>query len=172
MRLTGILMLAALATACDTQYEFEDVTIGDDQTGRAPRAKSNSQFVRSVYADLIGRAPELYDLVIRFNGAEALRLPLDEQQLLVNALDAVGDPTPLRNLIVAGLVHHAEASLPDKVEVDDPEQFIRDQFRRFLGREPNAYELRAFADEWAADPKVNPRTVVRALIASREYQSQ
>jgi len=50
--------------------------------------------------------------------------------------------------------------------------YIRDQFRRLLGREPNTYELEAFAAEWENDPAVGPRTVIRAIIASREYQSQ
>lgn len=169
----GVLLVAVAfgASACDTVYDFEDVTVGGDGADRAPRERTNSQFLRAVYADLIGRQPEVYDVSVVLAGTEANRFSVDEQQFLLSALDSVGDPKPLRNLIVAGLVRHAEVELPDKADVDDPSVFITEQFVRFLGREPGAYELRAFLDEWNADPDVNPRTVVRALIASREYQS-
>lgn len=171
--LSTALVIAALATSgCgETTYEFEPVVVGDDGDARAPRPKTNQQFLRSVYADLIGRAPEVYDFVLTVGGAERARLRIDEQQFLLGALDSVGDPAPLRSAIASGLVRHAEADLPAKGDVGDPDQFIRDQFRRFLGREPNAYELRGFRDAWDADDAVNPRTVIRALIDSREYQS-
>ena len=55
--------------------------------------------------------------------------------------------------------------------MDDPAEFIAEQFRRLLGREPSAYELRAFADEWQTDDAVGPRAIIRALVGSREYQS-
>ncbi len=169
--LIALAAVAALAAACETTYEFDDVQIGDDDSAKTPRDRSNSQFLRSVYADLLGRTPEVYDFVIEFDGVEANRFPINESDFLMGALDAVGDPTPMRNLIVAGLVRSAEAAIPDKDDIDDPADYIRTQFRAFLGRDPNEYELRTFVDEWDTDDAVNPRTVVRALIASREYQS-
>jgi hypothetical protein len=161
----------ALAAGCDTTYVFDDIDLGDDHGARAPREKSNSQYLRAVYADLIGRAPEAYEFEIRVDGQELFRFPIDEQRALVQTLDGVGDPAPLRALLAAGLVHSSEIELPAKSEVDDPEAFIADQFRRYLGRDPGVYELRAFLDEWDADPAVNPRTVVRAILGAREYQS-
>jgi hypothetical protein len=83
----------------------------------------------------------------------------------------MGDSRPLRALLVAGLAASAEVGLPARGDVDDPAEFVGEQFRRLLGREPSAYELRAFVDEWRADDAVGPRTVVRALVGSREYQS-
>ena len=65
----------------------------------------------------------------------------------------------------------AEITIPDKSTVTSRD-YIREQFRRLLGREPNTYELEAFAAEWDKDPAVGPRTIIRAIIASREYQSQ
>ena len=172
--LWGALVCAlVLVAGCgDTTYEFDPVVVGDDDDStRAPREKSNQQFLRSVYADLIGRAPEVYDVVISDGPVELGAFQIDEQEFLLGSLDSVGDSRFLRGLITAGLVRHAEVDLPDKGQVDDPDQFIRDQFRRFLGREPNSYELRGFRDGWDTDDAVNPRTVVRALIDSREYQS-
>lgn len=164
--------LALLSTACgDTTYSFEDVTVGEDDGARAPRERSNSQFVRAVYGDLVGRAPESYEFVVEAGPTELFSFPVNEQSLLVDVLEGMGDSRPLRALLTAGLVASAEVALPDRGEVDEPAEFISEQFRRLLGREPSAYELRAFVDEWEADDAVGPRTVVRALIGSREYQS-
>jgi hypothetical protein len=169
---TAIAVVAALGlVGCDTTYAFDSIEIGGDQAGRAPAAVSNTQFVRTVYADLLGRAPDVYDFEVE-SAAGGYTLPIDEQESLVYALDSLGDPDPLRAVIVAGLVRSAEVELTEKAQVTDPRAFIREQFRRFLGREPGSYELIAFEAEWEADPAVGPRTVVRALIGSREYQSR
>lgn len=165
------LVACALAGCGDTTYQFEDVTVGDEDGARAPRDRSNSQFVRAVYSDLVGRAPESYEFLITINGGRPIPLQVNEQSLLVGALEGMGDSRPLRALVVAGLVASAEVSLPERDEVEEPADFIAEQFRRLLGREPGAYELRAFVDEWEADGAVGPRQVVRALIGSREYQS-
>jgi hypothetical protein len=171
---TALLVASALAlpiglTACDTTYDFDPVAVGGDGD-RAPRPRTNSQFVRAVYSDLLGRAPEVYDFQVTNGGVELNHFQIDEQAILVGALDAVGDPAPMRSRLVAGLVRSSESALPDKTEVDDPEGFIADQFRQLLGRDPNLYELDAFASAWRDDDAVGPRTVVRALVGSREYQ--
>ncbi len=171
--MSRLLFLAVLALAAcgETTYEFDRSGAGSDDT-HAPRAKSNSQFLRAVYADLVGRAPTSYDFeVVSAAGDPLLRFPVNEQSLLLGTLDAVGDPPPLRSIIVAGLVRCAEVHVPAKQGVDDPAAWISEQFKRFLGREPNAYELDTFVHAWNEDPAVGPRTVIRALIGSREYQS-
>lgn len=170
--LCAALLLAVPATGCsETTYEFDDVDLGGDDDGRTPRERSNSQFIRAAYADLVGRAPESYDFEVSFNGTFAGAFPINEQDILMGALDGVGDPSAVRSLIIAGLLESEEVDIPAKSEVSDPEEFIRDQFRFFLGRDPGVYELRAFTDEWATDAAVNPRTVIRALMESREYQT-
>jgi hypothetical protein len=167
-----LLLIVALAGACaDTTYDYDPATAGDVEGGdRAPRVKTSSQFLRGLYADLLGRTPERYDFVIRFNG-QSQALPLDEEMMLSGVLDGLGDSLPLRNLMVKGLLHSEEITIPAKTAVDAKE-YISEQFRRLLGREPNAYELGAFVDEWNKDPAVGPRTIIRAITGSREYQSQ
>jgi hypothetical protein len=169
-----IAMVCALAVAaCATTYEYDPVAVGDPEGGdRAPRSKTSSQFVRGVYADLLGRTPTTFDFTLKFNGATQFTLPLDEQAQLINVLDGLGDGLPMRNVIVNGLLHGSEVTLPAKGSVADPRAYIREQFTRLLGREPNAYELESFADAWDRDPAVGPRTIIRAIVGSREYQSQ
>jgi hypothetical protein len=172
MKIIALAVCLALAAGCSTTYDFEPVTVGEDDSGRDPRPKSSSQFIRSVYADLYGRTPEVYDFTITQGPMVLVQFPIDEQEQLVAAQDAVGDPTSLRSRLVAGMVRAPEAGLPSKASVSDPAAFIADKFRRLLGREPSPYELAIFVDEWNNDPAVGPHAVVRALIASREYQSQ
>ncbi len=109
--------------------------------------------------------------MIKFQGTEVFRFNADEEALLTNSLDGLGDSLPMRNLIVKALLHSAEITIPDKSAVV-ARDYIREQFRTLLGREPNTYELEAFAAEWENDPAVGPRTIIRAIVASREYQSQ
>jgi hypothetical protein len=169
-----IVIACALAVAaCATTYDYDPTAVGNPEGGeRAPRSKSSSQFVRGVYADLLGRTPASYDFTLQISGVIQATLPIDEQAQLVGALDGIGDALPMRNLLVNGLLHGAEVAIPDKTGVSDPRAYIRQQFTRLLGREPNAYELQAFAEAWTGDPAVGPRTIIRAITGSRAYQSQ
>lgn len=173
----GAALLLSIAPAglggCSYSYEFDPLTVGDDAAGRAPEPRSNSQFVRAVYADLLGRAPDVYDFaLLDAQGNEIFAFPIQEQRDLVGALDGVGDPDPLRALMTAGLLGSGEVSLPAKADVQDPDAFVRDQFRTLLGREPNAYEAFAFGEAWRTDDATGPRAVIRAIVGSREYQSR
>jgi len=168
-----IVLLCALACACTTTYDYDPTTVGDPEGGdRVPRGKTSAQFVRGVYADLVGRTPVTYDFTLSLNGVKQFTIPLDEQTQLVGVLDGLGDGLPMRNLVVNGLLHSTQVAIPEKASVADPRAYIAQQFARLLGREPNAYELQAFADAWTRDPAVGPRTIIRAIAGSREYQSQ
>jgi hypothetical protein len=170
--LAFIVAVALAAPACTDTYEFDPATAGDAEGATQRRAKTSSQFLRSLYADVLSRTPENYEFVLRFNGTEAFRFRIDEEAQLTGVLEGIGDSLPMRNLVANGLLHSVEVTIPAKASVADPRAYIRDQFRRFLGREPSAYELEQFAGEWEKDTAVGPRTIIRAIIGSREYQSQ
>jgi hypothetical protein len=160
------------AACSETTYEFDPVSVGEDGPARDPQPRTNTQYIRGLYTDLVGRAPESYDFEIYDQSGTLVSVfPIAEQEYLLFTLDGVGDPTPLRSLIATGLVQSDEVDLPDKDGVDDPAAWITDQFRQFLGREPNTYELDVFVSEWESDPAVGPDAVIRALVGSREYQS-
>lgn len=169
----ALVALALAAPACTETYHYDPATAGDPEGdgAREPRPKSSTQFLRGLYADLLDRAPESFTFVLKF-GDQQIPIPLDEERQLTEALDGIGDSLPLRNLIAQGLLHSVESAVPERASVADPRAFIRAQFRRFLGREPNAYELEQFAGEWTTDAAVGPRTIIRAIVGSREYQSQ
>jgi hypothetical protein len=165
------LVTFALLGACTTTYDVDRVSAGAPETGgRVLHAKTSSEFVRGIYADLVGRTPESYDFELDINGTQAVKFPIDEEAMLVATLDGLGDGLPMRNLLVIGLLHSAEVMLPDKTAVADPRTYIHDQFTKLLGREPNVYELETFTKAWESDPAVGPRAVIRAITGSREYQ--
>lgn len=161
-----------VVASCTTTYDYDPATAGTpDSTDKPLHVETSSQFVRGIYADLLGRTPKTYDFELDINSTPAVKFQIDEQATIVNTLDGVGDSQPMRNLVVAGLLHSAELALPDKTAVADPRVYIHDQFTHLLGREPNVYELEAFAQAWQTDPAVGPRAVIRAITGSREYQS-
>lgn len=167
-----LVLLAALA-GCSTTYDFDPASAGTPEGSAKPlHVKTSDQFVRGIYADLLGRTPETYDFELDINGTPDVKFQIDEQTTIENTLDGIGDSQPMRNLVVAGLLHSAELTLPDKASVADPRSYIHDQFTHLLGREPNVYELDAFAQAWQSNPAVGPRAVIRAITGSREYQSQ
>jgi hypothetical protein len=167
-----IVLCCALALGCAETYDYDPATAGDQEgSARELRGKTSSQFVRAIYADLLGRTPETYELTVDQGGQGGFKFPIDEERLLVGTLDGLGDSLPVRNLIANGILHGGEATVPDKSAVDAV-PFIREQFAKLLGREPNSYELAAFQGAWTRDPAVGPRTVIRAIVGSREYQSQ
>jgi len=172
-RLATLTIAAALAaSACTETYAYDPATAGEAEADHQARAKTSSQFLRGLYADVLSRTPETFEFVVRLDGAEVLRFPLDEEAQLTAVLEGIGDSLPMRNLIAKGLLHSTEVAIPARAAIADPRAYIRDQFRRFLGRDPNPYELEQFAGEWAQDAAVGPRTVIRAIVGSREYQSQ
>lgn len=157
--------------AAPTEYGFETVDLGGSGEGREPRPRSNTQFLRAVYADVLGRSLENYEFELLVNGELLASVPVDERALLNAALDSISDVAPMRSVLITALLNSRGIDIPERGEVDDPEAFITEQFRRFLGREPGVYELRAFREAWDEDDAVTPRAIMRALLESREYQS-
>lgn len=167
------LALGSVVGACAEQsYEFERLEAGEADEARAPRAKTDGQFIRSAYGDLLGRSPGQLDLQFVDEDGVVYPSPLDEEEYLLFVLDGAGDSESMRAMIVAGLVDNEDAAIPDKAGVEDPAGFVTDRFRELLGREPSSYELDSFVRAWNEDEAVGPRVIVRALMGSREYQSQ
>jgi hypothetical protein len=90
---------------------------------------------------------------------------------------AIGSLTPRSPCSPAGLIFHAEgASYTDLLDIVFKsevyrESLVRRVFLRYLAREPSSAELAHFVPTLDA---TNPdsRTVVRAVLSSREYFDQ
>src|SRR5262249_45129240 len=80
-----IFAIALVLAACTTSYDYDPASAGDPEgSDRAPRAKTSSQFLRGVYADLLNRTPEAYEFQLTLNGQQpGLKFNLDEESIIV-----------------------------------------------------------------------------------------
>jgi hypothetical protein len=113
--------------------------------------QSNRLFVRSLFVDLMDRAPTQAE-------AEPLR----------EALDGLADPAPLRSIAIRMILDSGRAKIPVRKDITDPAAWVKDLFRRWLGREPTEAELSTFVES-LADPACRPQTVVYAILTGGEY---
>lgn len=113
--------------------------------------QENRLFVRSLYVDLVGRAPTEEE-------AEPLR----------EALDGLADPTPLRGVLARLLLDSDKVKLPKREELGDAGAWIDGLFARLLGRAPSAEERATFVGS-LAEPGCRTQTVVYAIVSGAEY---
>lgn len=126
-----------------------------EYAARIQRGKplSNRAWVRSVYVDL-------GDAVASDEDVEALR----------GALDSLGDPRPLRSLIVRMLLDADGTRAPRGPAIGDPVEWIDATFARLLGRDPTELERTRFVEVCEGGPD-GPELVLFTLLTSSEYQS-
>jgi len=115
------------------------------------RPRTDRQFVRGLYMDLLERRPDY-----------------EEMRNMRNALQSMADPTPLRAVMAKVILDSGRAKLP-ALEPGGEREFVKQCFLRYLGRGPTQEELPAFAGALAKQ-ECSPIHVVRALVGSPEYQ--
>lgn len=134
---------------------------------RVARTKSDHQFIRSLFVDLLGRPPAR-----------------EEFRNMRNALQALADPAPLRGVLAkvildsgAVIAPAALAAGPDSAgaggATDDGSRVTRsvviELFQRLLGRDPGDEELEVFTKVLREDG-ATWRTAALALLTSAHYQ--
>jgi hypothetical protein len=120
-----------------------------EATLATPRAKTDHQFVRSLYMDLLERTPDH-----------------EELRNMRNALTSMADPAPLRAVLAKVLLDSGKARLPAH-EKGKEGAFVAACFERYLGRTPTQQESTRFVTAMT-DGVATPTHVVRALVASPE----
>lgn len=116
------------------------------------RPKSERQFLRGLYNDLLERTPDY-----------------DELRNLRNAMQAMADPAPLRSVLAKVILDSGKAKLPAS-EKSKEDAFVQRCFLRYLAREPGPREGEVFAHAMQQDG-ASPTHIVRALVGSLEYQT-
>jgi hypothetical protein len=115
------------------------------------RPRTDNQFIRSLYFDLLGRAPKY-----------------QEFRNMRNALLSMADPAPLRGVMAKVILDSGRAQLPH-LDRKSHGKFVQESFLRYLGRAPTQNELAKFT-KVLQNERVQAKHVVRALITSTEYQ--
>jgi hypothetical protein len=116
-----------------------------------PRPKSDRVFVRSLFADLLGRTPDY-----------------QEFRRCRNALLALSDSRPLRSVLIKMMLDSGLGAVGDEA-AKDPTGFVTGRFLHFLARNPTQPECDAFVRELQAG--ASPQLVQRALLTHGEYQT-
>jgi hypothetical protein len=117
--------------------------------GRAPKPKTDRQFIKSLFVDLLGRPPAY-----------------EEFRNMRNALQAVADPKPLRGVLAKVLLDSGAVLAPAAAE---PENQVTELFRRLLGRDPERKEHAAFTAA-LREPGATWRLAAMAMLSSAQYQ--
>jgi len=115
-----------------------------------PREKTDAQWIRTLYADLLGARPDYRE----FRDTR-------------NALLALADSTPIRRVLGKVVVDSKKSDRAAAVGADG-KRWIEERFLLLLGRGPRAEEAAAFEEVLRES---GPRIVLQALVQSREYQS-
>ncbi|MCE9637220.1 MAG: PKD domain-containing protein [Planctomycetes bacterium] len=138
------------------EWLLSDRYVGAD---RPPRRKSDFQFIRSLFVDLLGRAPAY-----------------EEFRNMRNALQALADPTPLRGVLAkvlldssASIAPPVGAAMDERYAGDRWRPAVTDLFRRLLGREPSTVEMDLFVTA-LQEPGATWRTAAMGLLSSPQYQ--
>ncbi len=97
---------------------------------RGPRPKTDHQFIKSLFVDLLGRAPAY-----------------EEFRNMRNALQSLSDPAPLRGVLARVMLDSGAVVPPAADPTTDAPAVVRELFHRFLGRDPLQKEMTAFANE-------------------------
>jgi hypothetical protein len=124
-----------------------DIVLSQEYRDRvdAEKCKTAPQWVASVFVDLLDKKPSTNELVI-----------------LATSLSAMGDPTPLKRIVVAVLANSVA-----KQSASNKDAWIDDAFARLLARKPKQTERDIFR---AALANANgPVLALQALAASVEY---
>lgn len=116
------------------------------------RAKTERQFLRGLYFDLLERTPSY-----------------EELRNLRNAMQAMADPAPLRSVLAKVVLDSGQCKLPECLP-EEAAEFVRECFLRYLARAPSERELAAFLKVLLQDGGL-PLQVVRVLVGSLEYQT-
>jgi hypothetical protein len=122
--------------------------------GDARRAGTDLAFVRAVFADLLGRRPTA-----------------PEAWALVRAANVLPGTGAGRAAVVAVLLGSGDVPLPLVADLPDPDAWVADRFRRYLGRSPSAEEATAYRSA-LLDPDGGPQVLIRALLTTPEYAAR
>lgn len=145
------LLMAEPEKVLDIQLQW---VLSDRYFAHVPklRPKSDIQYIRMLYVDLLNREPTQ-----------------DEFDYVQNALQSFADPIPLRSVIAKILLDSKFVQIPAKPVEDAMPDWIRAQYLRFLSRGPGEAEMDATLTALRAEG-VTCKTIWQGILSSQEYQ--
>jgi hypothetical protein len=186
----GLVAIALALGACrgDPVYDFGFVATGPAPGGATALALDVGRFVSRLYADVLGRRPGALPLSIDCDAFEAvipgfkastcggrstLDFTLDERDLFETALGAVADPAALWPHLIGVFLEGSGVTVASPADIRGHEgDHVDTTFRRYLDRDPTAYERFALTRALREDPAMTPRALLLGVLSSEEYRSR
>lgn len=157
-RLLILSLLAMLAwSGCKKEtfftYEVEDVEVSQPGAVK-PNVKSDLEFISIAYTDLFGATispSQLQDLALSYQSLGDKRTAID--MIILNFLNETGLQIPSGTSMRA-----------------DVDGFVEATYRKFLVREPSAYEKWFVVNHIESDAAITPEMVWYAFMTCQEYR--
>ncbi|MEL6864294.1 MAG: hypothetical protein AAFP19_07745 [Bacteroidota bacterium] len=150
-----LLFIALFQTACKEKtfvYEVNDLEVSTNN-GDKTKEKTPEQFITIAYTNIFQQA-----------------LSTSEQVDIANLIRSIGDKQVAFETVIARLMTDPDINIPSAAEMhDNPEQFIRDTYRRFFVREPSQAEQTYFVNYIESHPDLDPALVYYSFATSNEY---
>lgn len=190
-RAAGVVLAAAVATFTSgcrgaPVYDFGAIEASPDAAPSAERSISVPRFMTRLFADVLGRRPGSLDLTIDCDAVErvvpgfrdstcggraSITFPIDEREVIENALSSVAEPSALWPHLIAVFAAGSYAQVPRPTEWQGREGALVDHlFVRYLDRAPNAYERHTLSRALREDPAMTPRALLIGILSSEEYR--
>jgi hypothetical protein len=150
-----LILLASSGCKKETQYVYEvnKVKAGSPAATK-PNRKTTLEFVSILYSDILNTS-----------------IPQNELVRMITAYDGFGDARVVEDLIVRNLLRRTGAAIPSDADMrSNPEAFVRAMYKRFLIREPGAYEVWYFTDKIQKNESLRPEIIYYAFLTSDEYR--
>jgi hypothetical protein len=134
-------------------YGVNSVPITQDGVAK-PNVKSTIEFISIAYSDLYGNT-------------------IDQTTLtnLSTGYSAFGDKKLIEDMIIRNFLNAPGINVPTLVTMNaDVNLFVKDTYKKFYNREPNAFELWQLTDLIKSDANVTPELIYYSFMTSNEYR--
>lgn len=134
-------------------YEVEDVDVSQPGAVK-PNVKSDLEFISIAYTDLFGST-----------------ISPSQLQDLALAYQSLGDKRTAIDMIILNFLNESGLQIPSNTTMRaDVDGFVEDTYRKFLVREPSAYEKWFVVNHIETDNGITPEMVWYAFMTCQEYR--
>lgn len=152
----GCLTVLMLFASCQEEYYYvygiEDVNIKPVNSEK-DKPKTHTQYISILYANMFQKA-------------------IGPNQMLqaLNAIESIGDKQVAYDMLVSKYMNDPDVKIPSEESMrNNPEQFVRDTYTRFLVRQPTEAELQWMINYIESRPSLTPELVYFSFATSNEH---
>jgi len=154
--LIGLTLLLALSSCKReqvNQYVIDDQHVSGNSSNKISQ-KSDLQLISIAYSDLFGK-----------------QISPSELNVLIAGYNAVGDKGLIIDRVIRRMLSAQGIQKPTDSEMRaDPDEFVKDCFRKFYVREPSELELWYFTKTINENGTIKPEDIYYVMMSAEEYR--